>query len=160
MDRQSQLLRIGKMIGGKDIVEKINSQGYSAWINQIDYLCRRLRFTAYDIEGSYAGYSSSEPSYPDNYINFSYQHFSSFKKKSLQAQENEILNILIGETDPCASEFFSSAPKSVLDRFSRSGCATGVLTIIDFPKVRRTLLGMIASYVPGKWYKLTHWWNT
>lgn len=148
---KADLLRIGKMIGSETIAEDINSHGNSSWINEIDRFCRLLKFTAYDIEGSYAGYSSSELSYPDNYIDFSQKRFASFLDKSLQQQENEIFSISISETKPCDSEFFSPAARSVLDRFDSRGCATGVLTIIDFPKVRRTLFGVIAAVVPGKW---------
>lgn len=151
---KADLSRIGKMIGRGTMAEEISSQGNSSWIDEIDRLCRLLRFTAYDIKGSYAGYSSSEVSYPDNYIDFNQQRFSSFLDKSPQQQENEIFSILIGTTEPCDSEFFSPSAKGVLDRFDSRGCATGVLTIIDFPKVRRTLLGVIASVVPGKWVEI------
>lgn len=151
---KADLLRLARIMGDEDILEQVRSDGYSSWISNIDELCRRMKFIKYDTEGEYAGYSSSAPSFPDNYIKLDDSRIFSFFNLSLQKQENKIQACMISESDPCASEFFSYGPKSILDRFDRSGCATGMMKEIDFPSVRRVLLSLLAPCVSGKWYSV------
>lgn len=151
---KADLLRLAKVMGEKDTLEQVRSDGYSPWISNIDNLCLRMKFIKYDTKGVYAGYSSSTPSFPDNYIKLDANRILSFFNLTLQEQENKIQACLINETDPCESEFFSYGPKSLLDRFERSGCATGMVKTIDFPNVRLFLLSLFAPCVPGKWYSV------
>ena len=148
---KADLVRLAKVMGDEEALEQVRSDGYSPWVSHIDRLCLRMKFVQYNTEGVYAGYTSSSPSFPDNYVYLDADRAHSFFNLSLQKQENEIQACLINEAYPCSNEFFSYGPKSRLDRFERAGCLTGVMKKIDFPGARQFLLSLLASCVPGKW---------
>ena len=91
-----------------------------------------LGFISYDTEGEYLGYTSSEPSYPDNYIEIAEHKYNSFLDMTLQDQENLLLKSLIDKYTDCSNEFFYTGVMGTLDTFSSSGCATGVLPSLNF----------------------------
>src|SRR3954451_13932708 len=62
--------RLAKLMSDPDAVREVEEEGYSAWIDFVDEVALRLGFVHYDTKGEYAGYSSHEPSFPDNYIEF------------------------------------------------------------------------------------------
>ncbi|MCP5048069.1 MAG: hypothetical protein GY940_12925, partial [bacterium] len=119
----------------------------------IDRLNLKLEFIDYDTEGIYAGYSSTTESYPDNYIDFLNKNYDQYLNQSLQEQENQIIEALVDEGDPCLSEFFTGHPLSTLNSFSSFGCATVVVKKINFPKIRSYLLELIANCRVGVWYR-------
>ncbi|MCP4713917.1 MAG: hypothetical protein GY868_02280, partial [Deltaproteobacteria bacterium] len=149
---KTDLLRLAKIMGHDTGAGDIDFEAFSTWIHAVDKLCLRLRFIKYDTEGVYAGYSSAEPSYPNNFIEINEQRYSAFLDSSLQEQEDEALACLIDAAAPCSNEFFKRGPKGILDRFNTTGCATGVMKIIKFPATRRYLLALLAvACTPGTW---------
>jgi hypothetical protein len=130
----------------------VREDGDTRWIDFIDRLNLKLDFIDYVTKGIYAGYSSTTESYPDNYIEFVDDTYDQYLNQSLQEQENQIIQALVDEADPCLSEFFSGHPLSILNGFSRFGCATGMVKKINFPKIRTYLLELIANCRVGVWY--------
>ncbi|MCP4626841.1 MAG: hypothetical protein GY850_25530 [bacterium] len=147
------LTRLSKMMGNPQLIEEVKWAGYSRWIDLIDRLNLEFEFIDYATEGIYAGYSSTTESYPDNWIDFLDKTYDQYLNQSLRAQEDQILQALVDETDPCRSEFFTKHPFSTLDRFDRFGCATGTVKYINFPKIRSYLLELIANCRAGVWYR-------
>lgn len=147
------LTRLAKMMSNLQLIEAVRWGGGSHWIDLIDRLNLQLEFIDYATEGVYAGYSSTSESYPDNYIEFWDEIYNQYLNQSLQEQEDQILQALVDETDPCLSEFFAEHPLSTLNRFTSFGCATGTVKRINFPKVRSYLLELIAKCRAGVWYR-------
>ena len=98
------------------------------------------------------GYSSSEPSFPDNFMEFDERQHHIFLQLPLQAQEEQILDVHLKAGEGCESEFFRRGPLGRLDPFDSRGCATGVVPTIAFWKVRQHLLELLAECPPGVWF--------
>ena len=147
------LTRLAKMMSNPQLIREVREDGNTRWIDFIDRLNLKLEFIDYATEGIYAGYSSITESYPDNYIDFLDKTYDQYLNQSLQEQENQIMQALVDETDPCQSEFFATFPLSSLNSFSSFGCATGVVKKINFPKIRSYLLELIANCRVGVWYR-------
>ncbi|MEA3385100.1 MAG: hypothetical protein U9Q89_01395 [Thermodesulfobacteriota bacterium] len=149
---KAHLKRIAKMMSDSSLIRDINEEGYSSWIAFIDRLSLDLGFVDYETTGTYMGYSSHTESYPDNYIEFSDNTYDNFLNQSLQKQEDKILKALVADAAPCNNEFFVMSLLGILDRFDRSGCATGTMNHIAFPKTRTYLLKLLSNCHPGVWY--------
>lgn len=149
---KADALRLAKMMADPAAAAEIGESGESRWINFIDRLSLSLGFVKYETVGIYAGYSSVTESYPDNYIAFHQDRYERFLSKPLQAQEDALWNALAKDGECGDSEFFSPGPTSRLDRFSRYGCATGVMPLIKFAPIRLMLLKCLASCRSGVWY--------
>jgi len=149
---KAHLKRIAKMMSDSSLIRDINEEGYSSWIAFIDRLSLDLGFVDYETTGTYMGYSSHTESYPDNYIEFSDKTYDNFLNQSLQKQEDKILKALVTDAAPCRNEFFVRSPLGILDRFDHSGCATGTMKHIAFPKARTYLLKLLSDCHPGVWY--------
>ena len=121
------------------------------WIEHVDQSCLTLKFVNYDTEGVYAGYSSSEPSFPENFITVDEPAYERFLELPLPAQEERLLNVHLtcGER---GHEFLSRGPLTRLDQFDSRGSAGGVLPTILFPRVRRHLLQLLAECPSGIWF--------
>ncbi|KAF5427195.1 hypothetical protein C5S39_13890 [Candidatus Methanophagaceae archaeon] len=150
---KTDIKRLAKLMGDPETQKQVKITGTSPWIDFIDHLALLLGFVRYETEGEYMGYTSTEPSYPDNYIMFQEQTYDQFLLSSLIEQEEYILNALIKRYDNSDNEFFSNTcPFSVLDGFERFGCATGVVPTIRFDKARRHLLELLKECNSGVWY--------
>ncbi len=150
---KADIKRLAKLINDPETLEEVQSIGTSPWIDFIDHLALILGFVRYDTEGEYMGYTSTEPSYPGNYIEFQEETYDRFLCMPLVEQEEYILNSLIKRNDHFDNEFFANTcPFSVLDVFNMSGCATGVVPSIRFDKSRRYLLDMLKECESGVWY--------
>ncbi|MFV9677207.1 MAG: hypothetical protein ACNYVW_06100 [Methanosarcinales archaeon] len=150
---KADIKRLAKLMGDPETQKQVKITGTSSWIEFIDHLALLLGFVRYDTEGEYMGYTSTEPSYPDNYIMFQEQTYDQFLLSSLIEQEEYILHALIKRYDNSDNEFFSNiCPFSVLDGFERFGCATGVIPTIRFDKARRHLLELLKECNSGVWY--------
>ncbi len=150
---KADIKRLAKLMGDPETQKQVKITGTSSWIDFIDRLALLLGFVRYDTEGEYMGYTSTEPSYPDNYIMFQEPAYDQFLLSSLIEQEEYILNALIKRYDSSDNEFFSNTcPFSVLDGFERFGCATGVIPTIRFDKARRHLLELLKECNSGVWY--------
>jgi hypothetical protein len=143
--------RLAKLMSAPGSVGQFDEEGSSPWIEHVDAVCLALKFIEYDTEGSYAGYSSTEPSFPDNYITLDEQRYEQFLELPLAAQEEAILGVHLGHKVLAWNEFFSPGPLSLLDRFDSWGSATGVAPTIPFARVRRHLLELLARCPSGVW---------
>ncbi|MDB4444505.1 hypothetical protein N9174_04125, partial [bacterium] len=147
------LTRLAKMMANPQLIQEVRRDGNGGWIDFIDRLNLDLELIDYATEGIYAGYSSSTESYPDNYIDFLDKAYDQYLNQSLQEQEDQIRKALVDAADPCLNEFFTQNPLSTLNRFSSSGCATGTMKYINFPKIRSYLFELIANCRAGVWYR-------
>lgn len=144
--------RLAKLMSDPDGPADVKKDGYSSWMSYVDRLALRLGFVEYDTEGEYQGYTSTEPSYPDNYIEYQDSVYERFLRLSLQDQEQRILDTLVERYRYDVNEFFLGATHSRLDPFDYSGCATGVLPGLDFAKSRRFLLRLLGHGESGVWF--------
>lgn len=150
---KADLNRLTKLISDPLVQTDVAEYGESDWLNFIDYLALRLKFIEYDTQGEYAGYTSSSPSFPDNYIQFNADvYYTLFLEKSLQEQEQMVFDCLVDAYAYDINEFYSSNPLGRLDRFFSWGCATGVMPYIHFGKARRKIFDHLKNYLPGVWY--------
>ncbi|MGD8404253.1 MAG: hypothetical protein PVJ21_11370 [Anaerolineales bacterium] len=128
------------------------------WIYFIDDLALRLNLVFYDIKGEYRGYTSSEPSYIDNYIIVEDANLQKFIEISPAGQEKRIRDTLIhakshseysGNSD---NEFYKTSVLGELDTFYQWGAATGLMPTLKFPEIRLFLLGVLENLSAGEWY--------
>ncbi len=145
--------RLAKLMTDDDALAEIEEHGYSVWIDTVDTLALQLGFVDYDTKGVYAGYSSAEPSFPDNLIEFKAEPYQAFLRQPLIRQEESIYKTLI-DTYP-GSEFYTRAPLGRLDGFSNWGSGTGVVPSLDFKATRRFLFDLLAECKSGVWYRVT-----
>ncbi len=144
--------RLAKLLSDDEALAQIEEEDYSSWIDTVDALARNLGFIEYDTEGSYAGYSSSAPSFPDNYIQLIPARYSEFAQMSLARQERLIFDTLIS-TYP-SNEFFHHALLGRLSGFSIRGSALGVMPMLDFQAIRRFMFAQLATVQSGIWYSV------
>jgi hypothetical protein len=145
--------RIAKLLSDAEALADIEESGGSAWLDFIEKLALALGFTRYDTEGEYLGYTSSSPSFPDNYIEFNQQAYEGFLFSAMQKQEQIIFDYLVGNYSASKNEWFTQSIYGRLDAFPIWGCATGVVPGIKFDKVRKFLFDCLASCRPGVWYE-------
>jgi len=146
------LKRLAKLMSDTFAISNVDEYGESDWIDFIDRLALRLNFIDYDTQGDYVGYTSTSPSFPDNYIEFNEKSYNAFIKKSLQEQEQMIFDSLVEAYSSSGNEFYTCNALSRLDRFGCRGCATGVMPFLDFGKIRRRIFDHLKHYTPGVWY--------
>ncbi len=144
--------RLAKLMSDPEAPTDVKESGASPWVDYVDAVALQLGFVHYDTEGQYMGYTSVEPSFPDNYIEFKEKTYTKFLTASLQRQERQLLDILLDAYNYDKNEFFSITPLSRLDSFDYRGCATGVLPHINFAKARRFLLELLKACQSGIWY--------
>ena len=144
--------RLAKLMSDPNAEADVRHDGWSDWLDFVDATALKLGLISYDTKGEYAGYTSVEPSFPDNYIIFNQRRFEQYLSQPLLEQELALLDSMLNEADGCRSEFFQAGALSWLDRFSPFGCATGVLPTLDFPHIRRFLLDLLHTCQPGVWY--------
>jgi len=130
--------------------------GYTAeaysWIYYLDRLALKMGWVSYSTKGLYRGYSSAEPSFPDNFIRFNADAYHAFLALPLALQERRLFDTLVDDYGASYNEFFVGGVRGRLDRFSTSGSATGVMPTLDFAAVRRFLFDLLQGFEPGTWY--------
>ena len=144
---------LAKLMSDPASAGELDAEGRSAWIEHVDGLCLALKLVKYDTEGVYAGYSSAEPSYPDNYLEVDEPAYQRFLKLTLAAQEAAMLALHLGGAGQGGNEFFSQGPLTRSDTFDCWGSGTGVVPTIPFPKVRRRLLELLVRCPVGVWLR-------
>ena len=149
---QAHQQRLVKLMSDPASAAQKDQFGEMRWIEHLDAVCLALKWVGYDTEGKYMGYSSSEPSFPDNFMEFDERQHHKFLQLPLQAQEEQILDVHLKAGEGCESEFFRRGPLGRLDPFDSRGCATGVVPTIAFWKVRQHLLELLAECPPGVWF--------
>ncbi|MEA1868378.1 MAG: hypothetical protein U9N19_09830 [Thermodesulfobacteriota bacterium] len=144
--------RLAKLITDPDAVEQVEENAWGTWLDHIDWLVLKLGFVDYDTKGTYLGYSSSEPSYSNNYIKYQGKKYNRFMARSLQDQEQFILNTLIEHYSYSENELLQTGVRGCLNTFDTWGCATGVLPLLNFAKSRRLLLNILKRCESNVWY--------
>ena len=151
-------VRIAKLMGYPELVKASQETGGAQWIDYIDTLALRLGLVQYDVKGKYRGYSSSEPSFIENFITVNNTKFDKFIELSPAGQEKQILDTLIHakplrEYDSHSNnEFYETSVMGKLDSFGIWGAGTGIMPTLKFPEVRQFLLNVLKDCAPGQWY--------
>ena len=143
--------RLANLMSDADAPKEVDEAGSSAWIDFVDDLAHKLGFVSYDTKGEYAGYTSQEPSFPDNYVEFLEKPYTRFLAAKAAQQETTLLGLLLKDHQGGASEFYHTSVLGRLDGFNTWGSATGVVPTLDFAAVRRFLLGLLAECPTGQW---------
>jgi len=149
---KSDLKRLAKLMSDSSAIEFVESYGFSNWINYIDKLAYVFKFVNYDTEGIYVGYTSSEPSFPDNYIDIDAEKYMKFIYLPLIEQEKKLLVLLENHYLDGDNEFYVKSSLGRLSGFSTWGSSTGIIPDLDFARPRRFLLEVLQSCTPGVWY--------
>jgi len=128
------------------------------WIDFIDDLALRLNLVSYDIKGEYRGYTSSEPSFIENYIILDAANLQKFLEQPPVEQEKHILDTLIHAkshseySDNSNNEFYKVSVLGELDAFYQWGSATGLMPTLKFPEIRLFLLDVLKNLPAGQWF--------
>ncbi len=148
---KTDMMRMAKLFSDPIAESEVQKDGYSTWIAFIDRLAYRLGLVHYNTQGEYAGYSSSSPCFPDNYIEFDEKAYEKLISTPIARQEKQRLELLIEGDQGNASEFFHAQLLGRLEGFSQRGSALGVVPKLDFTAVRRSLLNLLARCPAGEW---------
>ena len=154
----ADMKRLAKELGGLTFDPGAGEIDGSQWIEFIDELALRLKLVSYDTKGEYRGYTSSEPSFINNYVVVTAASLQKFNELSPVEQEKRILNTLIRARSLSAynndyhNEFFDYSVVGELDRFSSRGSATGLVPTLKFPEIRLFLFELLNQLPTGKWF--------
>ncbi len=148
---KSDVRRLAKLVSDPEAAASVESEGYSRWVDFVDWFALQLGLVTYNTKGIYVGYTSREPCYPDNYIQFNSQVFDSLTSMTLARQETHLLKMLLESNQGSGSEFYGPLFSGRLDYFSSYGCGTGVMPTLDFTAPRRLLLDLLAGCPAGEW---------
>ena len=124
----------------------------ASWVDYVDLLAHRMGFVSYDRKGSYRGYSSVEPSFPDNFITLNFEAYNAFLELPMAEQERRLFDTLVNDYEYSYNEFYSRGILARLDQFSTWGSGIGVMPTLNFAKIRRFLFDLLQGCQPGTWY--------
>ena len=148
---KSAALRLAKLLSDRHEAEQVEEHGCGCWSDYVSQVARRLGLVAFDIEGEYAGYTSTAPSFPDNRVKVRQKAFADFVRLAARAAERKLLDDCLGAT---GNEFFRRATLIDGERFDRSGCAVGPAGAMDLARIRRGLLDLLRRELePDVWYE-------
>ncbi|MBE2199216.1 MAG: hypothetical protein IAE79_11445 [Anaerolinea sp.] len=147
---KAEARRLAKVMSHPDCAADVEQEGYSPWLDAIDSLCLQLGFVSYDTKGQYAGYSSAEPSFRDNYIILREDVYQAFLELPLLEQEKRLFAVLCNNKK--YREFYDRQLQSELNSFPTWGSATNVMPLLDFVEIRHFLFGLLAHLAVGQWY--------
>lgn len=148
----SDTQRLAKLMSVSSAIEDVKTSGVSSWVNYVDEMALLFNFVKYDTKGTYAGYSSREPSFPDNYIEVDAKKYDEYIDLPLIEQEKKLLDLLVTNYIDGNNEFYATSVLGRLSGFSRWGSATGVMPGLDFARARRFLIEILQSCKAGVWY--------
>ncbi len=146
---RADLTRLAKQLNDPEIDQE--------WIYFIDFLALSMGLVSFDTRGEYRGYSSSEPSFVNNFVIVNSTACEEFFNRLPAEQEKQMIEALViqrkrSEYDSSNNEFYARRILGRLDSFSPRGSAAGVMPSLDFTQVRRFLLGLLQQCPPGVWY--------
>ncbi len=144
--------RLGKLMKLEGVKEELQDHGYCEWIDFVDSVALKLGFVKYDTEGEYVGYTSSSPSFPNNYIEIDKTAWAGFLSLPALRQELSLLNYFKDAYHYDNNELIRKSIHSWLDVFDGRGIATGPLPTLNFQKSRETLLSVLQKCELGVWY--------
>jgi len=157
---RADMKRLAKLLGGLTFEPGDNEIDGALWIDFVDSLALRLDLVSYDIKGEYRGYSSSGPSFIDNYIIIKEENLNKFQNLSPVAQEKKVLETLIQtksqhEYDNHSNnEFYRVSLLGSLEPFTSRGSATGLMPTLKFSKIRIFLLDLLSQLPAGQWFSV------
>ncbi|MCP4858846.1 MAG: hypothetical protein GY903_30620 [Fuerstiella sp.] len=143
--------RLAKLCSDSEAGSEVEQHGTSSWIDYVDRVALRLGLVEYDTTGQYAGYTSREPCFPENYIQFNAKAYRQWTSMTLAQQEERLLELLLKQHQGPGCEFFRTSILGRLDRFDSFGSGTAVVPMLDFTAVRRSLLNLMAGCPTGEW---------
>lgn len=143
--------RLAKLLSDPEAVREVEEDGSSTWLDFVDGVALRLGFVSYDTKGQYAGYTSAEPSYPNNYVKYQAKPYEQFLAATAVRQEATLLEALLHGKEGSASEFYHQGVLGRLEGFNQWGSAIGVMPTLDFAVVRRFLLELLAQCPGEQW---------
>ncbi len=143
---KSDAVKIAKLLGDPELVKIAQEHGGTAWGNLLDQLAYHLALVNYDTEGEYIGYSSSSPTFTDNYVEINEAGLKNFDNLPPAAQEKRILADLLGKT---ARELEN---QGVLSSLYPLRIYNSHLDQVKLPAVRQFLLDVLKKCLPGVWY--------
>ena len=144
--------RLAGLMSDPEAVREVDEEGSSAWIRFVDEVALRLGFIHYDTKGEYAGHSSQEPSFPDNYIEFRAKPYEQFIAAKAAKQEATLREMLVHQGQGSASEFYRRGVLGRLEGFNYWGSGIGVVPTLDFPPVRRFLMRLLTECPSDQWF--------
>lgn len=144
--------RLAKLMSHSSAIEEAEASGFSSWVDYVDELALLFCFVKYDTEGIYAGYSSRQSSYPDNYIKFDSKRYEEFIELPLIEQEKKLLDIILKNYLDGNNEFYNTSVLGKLSGFPTWGSATGIMPGLDFARGRLFLIEIMQSCKAGVWY--------
>jgi hypothetical protein len=142
--------QLAKLLSWEDELECVENDGCGNWSERVSEIALHMGIVSYDTEGEYVGYTSSAPSYVDNYIEVNNKRWEEYLRMNAIRKERALLDALLEKT---ANEFFYSS--TLLDneyRFDTFGSARGPAGKIDLPRVRAGLFDLLSSLKPDSWY--------
>ncbi|HDN65352.1 MAG TPA: hypothetical protein ENF23_03505 [Methanosarcinales archaeon] len=149
---KSDQKRLAKLMSNSCLVEEVEAHGRSYWIDYVDCLALIFKFVNYDTEGQYMGYYSSEPSFPDNYIDVDTKRYEEFIGLPLIEQEKKLQDVVVKNYPDGENEFYETSVLGRLSGFSTWGSGIGIMPGLDFGKARRFIIKVLQSCTPGVWY--------
>src|SRR5947209_5898131 len=87
--------RLARLMSDEEAVREVDDEGSSEWLDFVDDVALKLGFVHYDTKGEYAGYSSQEPSFPDNYVEYRAKPYEQFLRAKAAKQESTLLELLL-----------------------------------------------------------------
>lgn len=137
-------------ISDKELQE--HHTGSEHWVGFINDIAYQLKWVDYNKKGQYAGYSSYQETFPDNYMRVNQNVYQQYLSHSLQEQVQMLLDSLISQYRDSNNEAMQGSVMGYLDEFSHWGSATGVLPFLRFDQTRQFLLGFLSKLQPNIWY--------
>jgi hypothetical protein len=154
---KSDVKRLSKILSYDHIIAENEQWEGSGWLRFVDRTALLLEFIDYNTEGKYRGYSSSEPSFTNNYIEYKPEVYDFFLSLSLSQQENHLLKMMIEPYSYDHNEFLNLSPVGWLETFPIFGSTIGVLPLINFEQVRYFLLNQLKDMATDTWYSTASW---
>ncbi len=141
---------LAKILSWAGEAEAVEREGWALWSDHVSQVARELGLISFDTEGEYAGYSSTEPSFPENEVQVEEKEWRSYLKKTALEKERAILEVHLRTTP---NEFFNEATLVKGEAFDSFGCATGPAGKMKLPAIRRGLLEFLLDLEPHVWYE-------
>ncbi|MBI3268478.1 MAG: hypothetical protein HYZ53_05605 [Planctomycetes bacterium] len=148
---KTEARKLAKLLSWAGEAAAVELKSRGVWSDRVSDIARRLGLVSFDITGTYRGYTSSEPSFPDNDIEVDAKAWKAWLAKSPGDKESALLATLV---DATANEFFGEATLLPGQAFDLYGSATGPAGAMKLPLIRHGLLNVLARLLPGVWYDL------
>lgn len=143
--------RLAKLLSYSVEAEHVEEHGHGLWSEHVCNIARLLGIVKYDTEGVYRGYTSTEPSFPDNEVQIIQKAWSAYLAKTPCKKEKALLEVQLKHTP---NEFFKPPLLAPGEAFDRVGSAVGPASRMKLARVRRGLLELLAGLDENTWYEL------